>query len=184
MHLSDITEKSILRASEPSMMEYFGGIAEFSPRRIRRLEHQHFEMIQAYLWHAGTGSELLAVNRLTRGEAPDSDVLAIFQRDHEGSLDALAGEHLTPDREHFAEAFTARYPGEDTGAPYEVRYQKVASEEFHGIRDLDEAGPFLSQALYDSHGDDSFYLALVEWEREWLTAWFGMELRKDQLSFL
>jgi len=65
-----------------------------------------------------------------------------------------------------------------------VTYKQVASEEFHGIKDSDEDGPYISQALYDSQDDANFYLALVEWEKDWLTAWFGMELRKDQVSFL
>ena len=183
MYLSNIGPNDIVRFSEPSMMEYYGGIAEFSVRRVRHLEHQHFRMIQAFVWHAKSDSMLLLLNRLTRGEPEDNDILAIFQRDHEGSVAKLAGEHLSADRENFAAEFVARYPGDDE-TPNEVTYKRVASEEFHGIKDSDAEGPYISQALYDSQDDANFYLALVEWEKDWLTAWFGMELRKDQVSLL
>ena len=183
MYLSNIDSNSIVRFSEPSMMEYYQGIAEFTVRRVRRLEHQHFRMIQAFVWHAKSDSSLLLLNRLTRGEPEDGDILAIFQRDHDGSIAELGSEHLTADRENFAAEFKASYPGEGD-VPFKVTYKQVASEEFHGIKDSDQDGPYISQALYDSQDDANFYLALVEWEKDWLTAWFGMELRKDHVSIL
>jgi len=165
------------------MMEFYGGIAEFSVQRIRRLEHQHFRMIQAFVRHSGNDSNLLLFNRLTQGEPEDNGVLAIFQRDHDGSVNELAKEHLSADRENFAAAFKASYPG-DGDVPIDVTYSRVASEEFHGIKDSDAEGPYISQALYDTQDDANFYLALVEWEKDWLTAWFGMELRKQHVSIL
>jgi len=95
----------------------------------------------------------------------------------------FGGDHLSTDQERFAAEFTATYsePGEES---YSTRYQIVASEEFHGIKDLDQKGPYLSQALYDTQDDEAFYLALVEWEKDWLTVWFGLELRKDQVTLL
>jgi len=183
MYLETVTRESSLRFSEPSMMEYFGGMPEFSVRGIRNLEHQHFRMIQAVVWHAESDSELLLVNRLTEGEPEDHDVLAIFQRDHAGPLSELANEHLSGDREHFADEFKALYP-RDGDTPLEVTYTRIAAEEFHGIKETDGDGPFLSQALYETGDDDNFPLALVEWEKDWLTAWFGMELRRDHVAFL
>jgi len=183
MYLSAIEPNSVVRFSEPSMMEYYGGIAEFSVRRVRHLQHQHFRMVQAFVWHAKSDSTLLLVNRQTVGEPEGSDVLAIFQQDHAGAIADLGSEHLTANRENFAAEFKASYPGEGE-TPSEVTYKRVVSEEFHGIKDSDEEGPYISQALYDSQDDANFYLALVEWEKDWLTVWFGMELRKDQVSFL
>ncbi len=183
MHLETLDKNTLIRFSEPSMMEYYSGIAEFTVQRVRHLEHQHFQMIQAYIWHAGSDSSLLLINRLTRGEMVDKDVLAIFQLDHDGSVDDLASEHINEGRDNFAATFTASYPGEDE-VPYRVVYKRLASETFHGIEDKDEGGPYLSQALYETQDDSSFYLALVEWEKDWLTAWFGMELRKDHVEII
>jgi len=183
MYLSALKLNSAVQFSEPSMMKYYGGIAELLVQKIRHLKHQHFSMIQAFVWHANSDSTLLLYNRLTRGEASGRDILAIFQRDHEGSVDEFGSKYLNSDHEHFTAEFTATYtePGEES---YSTRYKLVASEEFHGIKELETEGPYLSQALYDSQDEEAFYLALVEWERDWLTVWFGMELRKDQVTLL
>ncbi len=183
MYLSEIKQNSTVQFSEPTMMEYYGGIAEFLVRKVRHLEHQHFTMTQAFVWHAKSDSSLLLLNRLTRGEAEGNDVIAVFQQDHAGSVAELGSQHLDADHDKFAAEFKASYeePGEE---PYTTDYKLVASEEFHGIKDLDKKGPYLSQALYDSQDEETFYLALVEWEKDWLTVWYGMELRKDQITLL
>ncbi len=183
MYLDEIKPNSSVQFSEPSMMEYYGGIAEFLVRKVRHLEHQHFAMTQAFIWHAKTDSSLLLLNRLTQGEAEGADVLAVFQLDHEGSVADFGDDHLSADREHFTSEFKASYeePGEER---HTTIYKRVVSEEFHGIKDLDKQGPYLSQALYDSQDDETFYLSLVEWEKDWLSVWFGMEIRKDQVSVL
>ena len=165
------------------MMEFYGGLPEFSVRKIRNLEHQHFEMIQVFVWHANTDTELLLVNRITEGEPEGNDILAIFQQDHAGSISQFGAEHLSADRENFAAEFKAAYP-QERETPFDVTYHSLEAEEFHGIKDVNDEGPFLSQALYDTQDDDNFPLALIEWERDWLTAWFGLELRKDHISFL
>ena len=183
MYLEPITRKSTIHLSEPSLMEYFGEIPEFSVVKIRRLDHEHFHMIQVFIRHGRTDTDFLLVNRLTKGEEEDSDILGLFQEDHSGDVNQLGADHLTADRENFAREFKAVYQDEGE-PPFEVVYRLVEAGEFHGAYDLDNEGPPLSQGIYDTQDDENFYLATVEWEGDWLTAWFGKELRKDQVSFL
>ncbi len=164
-------------------MEFFGGVAELHAEAVQRLEHPHFRMIRAIVRHPRTDVELLVVDRLTTGERPETDVLAIFQRDHEGPVGDLGAEHLSADGTRFATAFTAIYES-DSEERIEVTYRLLDGEEFHGVRDSQADGRLLSQALYGTEDDEDFNLALVEWEGEWLAAWFGKELRKDHVSVL
>ncbi len=182
MHLEELRAKGVVTLSEPSLMAYLGGLPEFLVSRLRRLEHPHFRMIEAFVRHPASGTELLIVDRLTAGEDPrHGEALALFQQDHAGPLAELAGEHLTADGEHFVAAFSALYPDPD-GGEAEVTYRMLGGEEFHGIRDPDETGRPLSQALYGTDDDEEFTLALVEWEGDWITAWFGKPLRTDQVT--
>lgn len=183
MYLEPVTLKSTVHLSEPSLMEYFGEIPEFSVVKRRRLEHQHFHIIQVFIRHERTRTDLLLINRLTKGEEEDSDILAIFQEDHAGPVNRFGVDHLTKDRENFSPEFRAVYQDE-VEPPLEVIYRLVDAGEFHGIYDSNNAGPPLSQGIYDTLDDENFPLALVEWEGDWLTVWFGKELRKDQVAFL
>ena len=185
MYLEPITRKSTIHLSEPSLMEYFGEIPEFSVVKIRRLEHQHFQMIQIFIRHGRTDTDLLLVNRFTKEEEEDSDILGIFQKDHAGHINEFGADHLTGDHENFAPEFRASYD-EDEGEPqFKVVYRLLDTGEFHGIFDSDDKEkPPLSQGIYDTGDDENFNLAMVEWEEDWLTAWFGKDLRKDQVSFL
>ncbi|MBI5185108.1 MAG: hypothetical protein HZA01_05205 [Nitrospinae bacterium] len=182
MYLDFITQNSTVTLSEPSLMEFFGGMPEFSVKKIRRLRHPNFQMVQVFISSPRMDAGLMLANRLTEGEDGDGD-LAIFQEDHTGHVDQLGPEHLSPDKENFAAEFKAVYTDEGR-PPFEVKYRLVRAGEFHGIRDAQKEEALLSQGIYDTQDDQNFPLAMVEWERDWLTAWFGKELRKDQAAFL
>ena len=52
------------------------------------------------------------------------------------------------------------------------------------MREPAEAGAPFSQAFYATDDDEEFSLALIEWEGDWITAWFGKPLRKEQVEAL
>jgi len=163
-------------------MEYFGGVPEFSVKKVRSLKHPHFTMRQVFLLNPKADMALMLANRAVTGEEGEED-LAIFQEDHAGYLNQMGADHLDQERENFAPEFKAVYNDED-GPPFEVTYRLVQSGEFHGVLDAENEAPPLSQGIYETPDDENFPLALVEWEGEWIAAWFGKELRKDQVSFL